>query len=100
MPSAVHADAGVFRRRRQARRAIGRGADALIAARDHHDLGLQVDGEFQRPGVHDRAILGDQFDPGAGLRPVPASQRGNRDAAAIRRVKVNQASWRESFQGN
>ena len=47
------------------------GPDVLLAPRHDDDVGLDVHGEFERPGEDDRAVLGLDRDPGAspGERP-------------------------------
>ena len=71
-PAPFDADAGIFRLPLQPVLAVGRRAGARIAARDHHDLGIKVDAEFERARVNDGAVRRDQADAGAGQRRLQA----------------------------
>jgi hypothetical protein len=78
----VETDAGVFRRPFEPFFAVGRRSSPRVAARDHDNLGVNVDSEFHRSRVNDRAILGGEADAGAG-------QRGLHCAADEQRAGAN-----------
>ena len=75
----VGADARVFRFPLEPVLAVGRDADALVAARRDEDVGVEIDGEFERACVDDGPVGGDQADAGAGVGGAREKERSRRD---------------------
>jgi hypothetical protein len=75
---AVEADAGILRLPLHPSLAVGCRAGARIAARDHHDLGMKVEAEFERSRVDGGSVLRDQADAGAGERRLQGAAQQQR----------------------
>ena len=71
----IRPDARVFRFPFEAVLAVRGGADALVAAWRDEDVGLKVDGEFERPRMDDRPVGGGEADAGAGLGRAREKER-------------------------
>ena len=76
---AVRPDARVFRLPLEAVLAVRRRADALEAAWRDEDVGLKVDGEFERPRMDDRPVGGGEADAGAGVGGAREKKRAGCD---------------------
>ena len=64
---AIGADACIFRLPGEAWLAVGRRAGAGEAARNHENVRIEIDPEFERAGMDDRAVSRRQPDAGTGL---------------------------------